>query len=162
MSHSKTFTTIPQRTTPAQTSAPADATGRFFSRSAGTGRRRHGRGAAPVLDRKYTGGAQAGDLRLSHARRSQTGEIGSFAFEKSCVGPFGTILACLSFYVRRSRPTYFVDGSTQTVWPCRHPFGKPSLADELFISRCGCRRGNRECTQTGKFFLYDCRNGWER
>ena len=33
----------------AQTSAPADATGRFFSRSAGTGLRSKGRGAAPVL-----------------------------------------------------------------------------------------------------------------
>ena len=39
----------------------ADATGRFFSRSAGTGRRRHGRGAAPVLDGKCSGGADAGE-----------------------------------------------------------------------------------------------------
>ena len=46
--------------TPAQTGAAADATGRFFSRSAGIGRRRHGRGAAPVLDGRFSGGADAG------------------------------------------------------------------------------------------------------
>ena len=61
MSHSQIFTTIPQRTTPAQTSAAAAATGRFFSRFAGTGRRRHGRGAAPVLDESFSGGAGAGE-----------------------------------------------------------------------------------------------------
>ena len=70
---------------------------------------------------------QARDLHFSHTRQSQAGDSWSFALEESRVGPSGAIPACFSFYVRRSRPTYFVDGSTQTVQSCRLSFRKPSL-----------------------------------
>ena len=70
---------------------------------------------------------QARDLHFSHTRQSQAGDSWSFALEESRVGPSGAIPACFSFYVRRSGPTYFVDGSTQTVQSCRLSFGKPSL-----------------------------------
>ena len=97
---------IQQRATPAQTSAPADATGRFFSRSAGTGRRRHGRGAAPVLDSRFSDGADAGEkatfsLTYGEARRKILGH--SHLRKVVSVSLWEAILVCLRIMRRRCK-----------------------------------------------------------
>ena len=103
--------------TPAQTGAAADATGRFFSRSAGTGRRRHGRGAAPVLDSRFSGGAGAGEkatfsLTYGKARREKFGH--SHRRKVVSASLWEVILVCLCIMRRRCRRRRVNGECTQT------------------------------------------------
>ena len=90
-----------------------------------------------MLDSRFSGGADAGEkatFSLTHgeARREKWVYV---HLRKVVSAPSGPSLhVFLSIYVRRSRSTYFVGGSTQTVQPCRLPFGKPSLDDKLPLS----------------------------
>ena len=78
----RTISDYPTKSDARSDKPTADATGRFFSRFAGTGRRRHGRGAAPVLDSGFS-------RFLSHTAkpggRTWVIRIGG----KSCRLPFG-------------------------------------------------------------------------
>ena len=106
-----------------------------------------------MLDSRFSGGADAGEkatFSLTHgeARREKWVYV---HLRKVVSAPFGAIPACFPFYGRRSGLTDFVDGTTQTMRPCRPLWGHPWMLT-IVPRRCRRRRVNGGCTQTGNSF----------